>query len=285
MLSYVHAFHAGNSGDILKHIIFSLTIEHLCKKEKPFSVIDTHAASGRYSLTDERLLKTGEAESGIKKLLSGLKNHELQGCNSWTAIVKTYVKQNMYPGSPEIARCLMRKQDELILNELHPQVIEDLKRNIKLPSLIEKEDYPTISVHKRDSKEFITAAVPPKTKRGCVIIDPSYEDADDYSDTADMFCNAYRKWSTGTFLIWYPLIEHRASEIERMKKVIEAQVEINSTSEELKCCFFELKTKDPSEMTGLSNMYGSGMAVVNPPYGLKEKMSEVLPFLEKLLKN
>lgn len=281
MLSYIHAFHAGNSGDILKHIVFSLTLEHLCKKEKPFSVIDTHSASGRYSLKDERLIKTGEAENGIKKILS--QKNLVCHCDSYINTVKAYAKENLYPGSPEIARCLMRSQDELILNELHPQVIEELKANMKLPLLAAKNSLPSVSIHKRNAIEFITAVVPPKTKRGCVIIDPSYEDADDYSQTADMFCAAYKKWPTGTFLIWYPLIQHRAGEIQRMKEVIEAQVEITSTTDEIKCDFYELKTKDPSTLTGLSNMYGSGMAAVNPPYGLKEKMSEILPVLEKIL--
>jgi len=284
MLSYVHAFHAGNSGDILKHIIFSLTLEHLCKKDKPFSVIDTHAASGRYSLTDERILKTGEAVSGIQKLLSADTKKISQIADlKYLEIAGTYCAQNLYPGSPEIARCIMREQDELILNELHPQVINELKQNMHTALLTDKKTVPHISVHNRNAIEMLKAVVPPKIKRGCVIIDPSYEDQDDYYQTADMFVQAYNKWSSATYLIWYPLVEHRSGELQRMKEVIESVVEQNNHSEEVKTAVYELKTKDPSEMTGLSKMYGSGIIAVNPPYGLTEKMNQLIPVLTDIL--
>lgn len=284
MLSYIHAFHAGNSGDILKHIIFSLTLEYLTKKDKPFTVIDTHAASGKYLLNDERLVKTGEAESGIINLLSS-DEHKFSQLKDlkYISLVKEYSAHNYYPGSPEIARNLMRSQDELILNELHPQVIHELKSNMHSPLLSENIEIPHISIHNRNAIEMLNAVVPPKIKRGCVIIDPSYEDQDDYSDTAEMTIQAYKKWANATYLIWYPLVEHRSSELARMKEIIESVVEQHNSTEESKTAVFELKTKDPSSLTGLSKMYGSGIIAINPPYGLEEKMNQLLPVLTELL--
>ncbi len=282
MLSYIHAYHAGNHGDILKHITFSLTLEHLLKKDKPFTVIDTHAASGLYTINDERLLKTGEAEQGIIKFINN--STSLLKDLKYYSITKLYLSNGFYPGSPEIARIFMRKDDQLILNELHPQVIKELKENVKKNVLTDKKELPQTYVHNRNAEEFLTATVPPKIKRGCVIIDPSYEDSDDFFKTSDMTSLALKKWSNGTFLIWYPLLEHRASEIQRMKEVVENTAERLIPGADEKTKFYELKIKDPAEMTGLANMYGSGMIIVNPPYGLDEKMKEIIPKLEKVLR-
>ena len=228
MLSYIHAFHAGNYGDILKHAVFAFTLQHLLKKEKPFCVIDTHSGSGKYALDDERLLKTCEAQCGIQKLLkapySDLK--KIFG-KDFLSILELYVKKGLYPGSPEIARTFLRERDQLILNELHPKVFEELKLNIKSPALTQnaKQNSPSIILNQKDAKIMLNANIPPKIKRGCVIIDPSYEDADDYEQTAQMFVSAYKKWPTGTYLIWYPLLSHRQLEIEYLKQNVIATVE------------------------------------------------------------
>lgn len=287
MLSYIHAFHAGNYGDILKHAVFAFTLQHLLKKEKPFCVIDTHSGSGKYTLTDERLLKTGEAQCGIQKLLKApYSDLEKIFGKDFLSILELYIKKGLYPGSPEIARTFLREKDQLILNELHPKVFEELKLNIKSPVLTQnsKQNSPSIVLNQKDAKTMLNANVPPKIKRGCVIIDPSYEDADDYEQTAQMFVSAYKKWTTGTYLIWYPLLSHRQHEIEYLKQTVIAAVEKTNNTEDKKAVFYEINIKKEEEMTGLAKMYGSGMLAVNPPYGLNEKMAESIPLIEKSLR-
>lgn len=285
MLSYVHAFHAGNYADILKHSVFVFTLEHLLKKDKPFTVIDTHSGSGKYNLLDERLIKTQEAQNGIKKLIQNDSNalKEIFGDN-FSKILESYIQKNEYPGSPEIARCLLRKEDRLILNELHPKVIEELKQNMALPLESTKQELPQIQINSKDAKIMLNANVPPQIKRGCVIIDPSYEDKNEYEQTAKMFINAYKKWSTPAYLIWYPLLQDRETEIAIFKQNIIATVEKTNNTQDKKCLFFEIQLKQKEELTGISKMYGSGMLVANPPFGLKEKMQQILPLLETLLK-
>lgn len=286
MLSYIHAFHAGNHADIIKHLTFSMVLKHLLKKDKPFTVIDTHSASGIYDLSDERLLKTGEAKSGIQKLFENTEFKKLKEIDSsgYFSIAEEYLKKGLYPGSPEIARCFMRVNDSLILNEFHPQVIKELKSNMKHPLVIQKSDIPVVSIHQRNASEMAKAVIPPVVKRGCVIIDPSYEDENDFTETTDLFLTAYKKWNTGTYLIWYPLLSHRESQIDRMKELITFTVEQhNAGNEDEKTLILELKVKEPEQMTGLAKLYGSGMIIVNPPYGLKEKAEEILPLLHKLL--
>lgn len=285
MLSYIHAFHAGNHADILKHLVLSFSLEHLCKKEKPFTVFDTHAGSGLYSLEDERLLKTGEAESGIKRLFFALAQKdafshdekiiadELDG-SLFLKIVRKYYEKNEYPGSPLIENFFLRPGDEQILSELHPRTIEELKFNME--KFRGEQTKPR--VHFRNGFEMLLSMTPPQTKRGLVIIDPSFEEKSDFEDCAEAVCRVLKKWRNGIVLLWYPLVAHRKTEISMMKERIGAAV-----SDEEKFLDFNLCVKKEEELTGLSSLYGSGMLVANPPFGLKEKMDRIIPFLEKVL--
>lgn len=286
MLSYIHAYHAGNFADILKHTVFAFTLEHLLKKDKPFTVIDSHSASGKYRFDDERLEKTKEAENGIKKLLSKDPNTltKMFG-ESFLKILLSYSAKGFYPGSPEIARSYLRKDDYLILNELHPQVKIELEDNMKEKLFIEKSELPHIQVFSKDAAKFLKSALPPNIRRGCVIIDPSYEDSSDFYSTAQFFADSYKKWMSGTFLLWYPLLKDRESEAEFLKQTVISTVERQNTSEDEKCIFFELSAKTADEMQGLSKMYGSGMIVVNPPFGLQERMKVCLEALESALRD
>ncbi len=174
MLSYQHIFHAGNHADILKHCVLIHVLNSLNKKEKPYTFFDTHAASGLYDLTDGRSLKTGEAGRGIMALQGecGNENQLPLLLKSYLDFVKTYIDDSRYPGSPEIERSYMRSQDTLILSELHPQEIENLRANMKRPC--ENKNLPSIKIHNRNGWEMLTALTPPVTKRGAVLIDPSY---------------------------------------------------------------------------------------------------------------
>ena len=286
MLSYIHAFHAGNHADILKHIVLSFSLEHLCKKEKPFTVFDTHAGSGLYRLDDERLEKTGEAESGIKLLFSTLASQKsrFSGNEAKAAkeiensvffkIVRPYFEKNTYPGSPLVENAFLRPGDEQVLSELHPRTIEELTFTMEKY----RSEAAKPHIHFRNGFEMLLSLVPPKTKRGLVIIDPSFEEKADFEDAAKTICQLLRKWRGAVVLLWYPLVPHRKTEISMMKERISAIVQ----SEE-KIADFQLVVKDESELTGLSSLYGSGMFVVNPPFGLAQKMENILPLLEKIL--
>lgn len=306
MLSYIHAYHAGNHADILKHITISLIMESLCKKAKPFTVFDTHSASGLYDLNDERLEKTGEAESGIIKLANALGIGDARSVSdgfagrnegesrnsgkpdgaplwcdgtplkeiisSYLKITGQYVKENKYPGSPLIENHFLREGDVQILSELHPTVIEELKENMKAARIQPQ-------IHKRNGYEMLLALTPPQIKRGLAVIDPSFEDAEDFEKCGKIISQVHKKWPVGIIALWYPLVSHRTMEISMMKEMIQAAVQ----SEEPKILDVQLLVKKPEEMTGLASLYGSGMYIVNFPYQLDTQLEAILPEISKIL--
>ncbi|MBQ4377678.1 MAG: 23S rRNA (adenine(2030)-N(6))-methyltransferase RlmJ [Treponema sp.] len=277
MLSYVHAYHAGNHADILKHLTLSLILEHLCKKEKPFCVIDTHAGSGLYALDDSRALKTGEAKTGVEKMINSSVRYL-----KFFDIIQKYYEKSLYPGSPLIENMYLRPGDEQILCELHPTAFEELENCFykrrkecreKGLSFIEP------ALHKRDGYEFLKAVTPPKIKRGVCIVDPSFEDASDFEKCGEVISVVHKKWPAGIIALWYPLVEHRSSEITMMKERISGSVEAT----EPKILDIQMEIKRKEDMTGLASLYGSGMFIVNFPYQLDEEMKSVLPELSKIL--
>lgn len=282
MLSYIHSFHAGNHADILKHLVISLILESLCKKEKPFTVFDTHAGSGIYDLTDSRLEKTGEAQTGIEKLMKAAKNDAgkipnlLSVGKKYLEIAEKYYDEEKYPGSPLIENEMMRNGDVQILSELHPTAFEELEFCFHKKNLVTKP-----KIHSRDGFEMLKALTPPEIKRGLAVIDPSYEDASDYEKCAKTICSVHKKWPVGIIALWYPLLTRKTSELGEMKEAIFDSAGQNET--EPKILDISLEVKNPDEMTGLASLYGSGMIVVNFPYELDKKMEAVLPELSEIL--
>lgn len=284
MLSYIHSFHAGNHADILKHLTLTLILESLCKKEKPFAVFDTHAGSGIYNLDDERLLKTGEADSGIKKLMGALSSSggkerfkELFALGrKYLEIAKKYYDEGKYPGSPLIESEMLRSGDEQTLSELHPAAAEELSLCFRGNDFKAKPH-----IHRRDGYEMLNALTPPKIKRGLCVIDPSYEDADDYEKCARTISAVHKKWPAGIIALWYPLLARKTAELSGMKEKIFSAAEENETEPKTLDIQLEVKTQD--EMTGLASMYGSGMIVINFPYELDKKMEKILPELSEIL--
>lgn len=277
MLSYQHAFHAGNHADILKHFVLAFVLKSLNKKDKPYTFFDTHSASGLYDFFDNRILKTGEAERGVQKLLKA--DNPPQVLSSYLNLIKQYAEKNLYPGSPEIERRLMRNGDFLVLSELHPQEIENLRRNMNDP-LFKTDNSPAIQIHNRNGWEMIKALTPPATKRGAVLIDPSYEENQDYVDATKTICQINKKWSNGIILLWYPLLVHRQSEIEAMISTITDSVK--SVNENTEISNLQL-TVYPKEKTDLPRLYGSGMLVINSPWQLKESAGQVIEYVEGVL--
>lgn len=275
MLSYQHAYHAGNHADILKHFVLCFVIQSLNKKDKPYTLYDTHAGSGLYDLLDNRSIKTGEAEKGIVQLLKHLpENSDL---DFYIDFVKAYVDKNLYPGSPEIESSLKRPGDLLMLSELHPQEIENLKHNMKKKV--------NVQIHNRNGFEMLKSMTPPQTKRGAVLIDPSYEEAKDYTDVAQTIISVYKKWTNGIYMLWYPLLAHRETEINIMlTSITEAVKQINPNTEIVNATLCvndkdshkEVELKD-LEKNNPPRLYGSGMLVINAPWHLQEVCDSVLP--------
>ena len=276
MLSYRHAFHAGNHADILKHLCLVGVLESMTKKDKNFTAIDAHAGAGIYFLDDERAIKTGESQVGIlslyQKFLANKENSEIPNLvKNYLHFVEPYLKNNQYPGSPEIIRKFLRTGDKEFLFELHNTEIEILKSNIK--------DSRVTILH-QNSFENLKSVVPPLIKRGLLLIDPSYEVSSDYENSANSLILAYKKWNVAVLCLWYPLLKHRKSECEMMLDKIKTSIENLSKEKEIQIDNFQLLVDSPEKEMGL---YGSGMLIVNTPWQLKEKIQESILFLEQNL--
>lgn len=297
LLSYQHAFHAGNHADILKHYVLTFVLNSLNKKEKAYSFFDTHSASGLYDLLDNRSLKTQEAKKGIIKILEGFNKDEF--CQSpafckYIDFVNEYSKDQKYPGSPALEHHFLRNIDSLILSELHPQEIINLKNNT---NEFQKNKKINLQIHNRNGFEMLKALTPPPTKRGGVLIDPSYEELADYEDVENCVKAVFKKWSNGIILIWYPLLANKKAIINKMLTSIKDYVEsINPNTEILNltlCVDREDSHKEVDLQSYLLDedkknpprLYGSGMFVINYPWGLKEDSQIVIKSLEEKLKN
>ncbi len=281
MLSYIHAYHAGNHADILKHITVSLILSYLCKKEKPFTIFDTHSGSGIYSFSDERLRKTDEAEDGIKRFLARLSEYELSNEHEeerkliapYIEIVRAYALKNLYPGSPAIENNFVRPDKDIqILSEFHPTVINELKENAR--NFNSKPQ-----IHFRDGYEMLKALTPPEIKRGFCLIDPSYEDKKDYDDCIKAITEVHKKWSVGIIALWYPLLTHNEGEVTNLIDRIEFLAESTQSN----FLNIRLEVKEPEKFSGLAALYGSGMVIVNPPYTLASDMEKIIPFIKKTI--
>ena len=284
MLSYQHSYHAGNHADILKHFVLSYVMEYLNKKEKPYTFFDTHSASGVFDLLDNKSLKTLEAQNGILKLIN--QNDLPQQLDVYLNVVKENLKNNFYFGSPKIEEFFVRQQDTLILSELHPTEFKNLKNNFHKTSK-------NVQIHNRNGWEMIKALTPPKTKRGAVLIDPSYEQKEDYEIAAKTISFINKKWSNGIILLWYPLLKYRQDDINLMIQSICNNVKENNQNTEIvnlqlyiadKDSHTEVELAENAEVNKIPRLYGSGMLVINAPYLLKENTEPVIKYLESILK-
>ena len=258
---------------MLKHFVFTFVLNSLNKKDKAYTFFDSHSASGLYDLYDNRLIKTGEAQKGIQALLQA--KNPPQELDIYLNLIKEYSDKNLYPGSPEIERRLMRKQDFLILSELHPQEIENLRRNMNKP-LFNNSNQPAIQIHNRNGWEMLKALTPPATKRGAILIDPSYEENQDYIDATNTICQINKKWSNGILMLWYPLLSHRESEIKAMLQTICDSAKSHNEHVEISNLRLQVYSKNDKD---LPRLYGSGMLVINSPWMLEETASKVITYI------
>jgi len=270
MFSYRHAFHAGNHADVLKHAVLLHILDYYNRKDSPYWVIDTHAGAGVYDLTDAWAEKTAEFRDGIERLW------HLPQLPALLADYIDHVRQlndqgglSVYPGSPWIALQLMRPADRLRLFELHPTEITRLDENIQMQS---RDVARQVSVFEKDGFTGLLSQLPPAPRRGIILIDPSYEDKNDYRHTLTAVREGLKKFATGCFAVWYPLV--RRKEVHDMQKQLE---KISDAS----WVHVRLAVKRPPE-NGYG-LYGSAMFVVNPPYTLVTALRESMPVLEKQL--
>ena len=284
MLSYRHAFHAGNHADILKHSCLTLILSSLLKKDKAFTVFDTHGGGGLYQLDYQGLVHTGEAEKGILKLLEYTKHAEVpQSLSAYLELVKKYVSQGMYPGSPEISKTMMRQQDKLFVAELHNTEIEILRGNLSILDK-EKNQVPSISIHHESGFSLLKSCLPPVARRGLILMDPSYETDSDYQQPIQALSQAAKKWETAIIALWYPLLVHRSQQLDNMlSQVAEGFSLACRHNGERKVITAELQVAPAVEDQEAPRLYGSGMMILNCPYLLDEQLQETLPYLVQAL--
>ncbi|WP_158969040.1 23S rRNA (adenine(2030)-N(6))-methyltransferase RlmJ [Paraglaciecola sp. L3A3] len=268
MFSYRHSFHAGNHGDVLKHLCQIFILEKLKEKDKGFIYFDTHSGAGVYKLNSNESLKTKEFEQGISRLHDLQSNHPQ--LDKYLKLIAAYKQFNQYPGSPEIAKSLLREQDKIVLMEWNKQEVSNLKSNINGKN---------ISVHHRDGFEGLLALTPPEMKRGLVLIDPPYESSSEYEQVVDTVIKTYKRWNTAIFAIWYPLIKDRNKASESFESAISKQGKSQAMLDSLSHQEFknllqvELRVTNEEHAEG---MYGSGLVIINAPWQLDKQLNEAL---------
>ena len=263
MLSYRHSFHAGNHADVLKHLVLTLILDSLKQKEKGFFYLDTHSGVGRYSLLSAEAEKTGEYLEGIARLWE--RDDLPEEVARYVAEVKQINKGKLrfYAGSPLLAVQQLREQDRALLTELHPNDFPLLRNEFAKQSNV---------VTKRENGfQQLKSALPPKEKRGLILIDPPYELKEDYELVVKAITEGYKRFATGVYAIWYPVVLRQHT--KRIVKGLEA-------TGIRKILQIELAVRPDSDQRGMT---ASGMIVINPPWQLESQMKKVLPYLTNVL--
>jgi 23S rRNA (adenine2030-N6)-methyltransferase len=271
-MNYRHAFHAGGFADVVKHIVLVRMLTHLQDKPAAFRVIDSHAGAGLYDLTAEEARRGGEWRTGIARIMQArFSETVLPLLMPYLDIVRAFNpprELNSYPGSPLIARALLRPQDRLVACELESkarkQLIDALRRDTQA------------RVVDVDGWVALPAYVPPKERRGLVLIDPAFEQKDEFERLANGFAKAFAKWPTGSYLLWYPVKSRRASD------TLAGQVAgaVAAAGAPGKCLRLEFSAAPQAPGAALSS---AGLLIVNPPWKLAEELKAILPELEKPL--
>ncbi|MGR3320741.1 MAG: 23S rRNA (adenine(2030)-N(6))-methyltransferase RlmJ [Pseudooceanicola sp.] len=245
MLSYQHAYHAGNLADVHKHALLAAALDYLVRKPKPLSYIETHAGRAIYDLSGAEAAKTGEAAQGIGRV-SGWFDADHPYARA-IAAARAEAGPAAYPGSPSIARHLLRDGDRMHLVELHPQEHAALERAL-----------PGADVRRQDGLEMALSLAPPEPRRGLLLCDPSYEVKAEYAAMPKFVAQLHRKWNVGVLMLWYPVLENGAH--LAMCRALDG-LEIDGA--------IRHEVRFPPAREG-HGMTGSGLYVVNPPWGWAE---------------
>jgi 23S rRNA (adenine2030-N6)-methyltransferase len=271
-MNYRHAFHAGSFADVIKHIVLARILIYLQEKPAAFRVIDTHAGAGIYDLTSDEARRGGEFLTGIARLMQArFSEKTLPLITPYLDIVRAFNpgrELTAYPGSPLIARALLRPQDRLTACEVEgkarKQLIDALRRD------------PQARVVDLDGWLALPAFVPPNERRGLVLIDPPFEAKDEFERLAGGFAQAFAKWPTGSYLLWYPVKSRRATDT-LARHVAEVSGAGRSPA---KCLRLEFSVAPQEIGAGLTS---AGLLIVNPPWTLMGELKAILPELEKPL--
>ena len=281
VLSYRHAFHAGNAADILKHSVLLFCLDYLGQKDAPYLCIDTHAGAGFYSLADGYALQNREWKRGIGRLLrrmpgravgetvpaSALLERFMAFARNFRPSVAEYGPESAgrdgiyYPGSPALIRALLRPRDRVVCFELHPADFAILTQALGTDR--------RFSLRREDGFAGLKSLLPPPSRRACVFIDPPYELKEDYENLPRSLAGAIRRFPTGLYIIWYPLLGNRDAALP------ETLMRLHRGTK----CRVELRTAPRTDR----GMYGSGLAILNPPWTLKAALESAMPVMADLL--
>lgn len=264
-MNYRHIFHAGNFADVVKHALLALVVEYLTRKDKPFFVLDTHAGLGEYDLESEEARRTGEWRDGIARVLA--QPDPPPALAPYLDVVRALDPDGTfarYPGSPRIVRTLMREADRLVAVELHPDDARTLAG-------VFRGDRRVRVVH-LDGYTALKANVPPKERRGLVLMDPPFEKPGEFATLAAALKAAHAKWPTGIYGIWYPVkggghvsAFHGELATAGLGDVLLAELTVMPVDEES------------------NRLSGTGMVIVNPPWVMEDALRELLPWLARVL--
>lgn len=261
MFSYQHRYHAGSIADVHKHLVLIALLHSLHKKPTPFCVLDLHAGEGLYDIHSKEAQKTTEFTTGYRKILDVQNPPSL--IEDYLEIINAYnpgSSKHIYPGSPAIVANGLRETDRLLCVEAHPQAITALKKNFKRTS--------GVHVHERDSFEALKALLPFKEKRGLILVDPSYEVKSEYKEIAKAVNNAFERFATGIYAIWYPILK------ENHHQQLLQGIQRSPLTKVWYCEWAPLN----NSATGLQ---ASGMVIINMPYQVDSILKETFAWLNK----
>ena len=265
MLSYRHAFHAGNHADVLKHYVLGLVLAHAAQKPAPFWYVDTHAGAGLYRLTEGYAAQNAEFEQGIEKLIFA--ENLPAPLAEFVTQIKSFNNNALafYPGSPLVAQQYLRADDKMRLFELHPNDNKLLVENFKRQGR-------HVKLEQQDGFAGLKAMLPPPPRRAVVLIDPPYEDKQDYQRVVKIIKESIARFATGTYMVWYPLLQR-----PEPNEMIDSLMDLNTPN----WLHVAMTIQEPSA-EGFG-MFGSGLFIINPPWTLPKILDETMPVLTKLL--
>lgn len=273
-MNYRHAFHAGNFADVLKHAVIAQCLEHLQAKPKPFRVIDTHAGVGGYDLTSDEARRNPEWEGGIARVLAAKRPADVEDALApYLSVVRAMNEGETltaYPGSPELAARLMRADDRAHLCELHEADARTLDARYARDA--------RIKVERRDGYKALSALVPPREKRGLVLVDPPFEHRDEMAHMAEAVKGALKRWPIGTYVFWRPLKDLWAS--ERFDVGLAEWLFETGLAAPEKILRADLWVRD---LESEGKLAGAGVVIINPPYTLEAQLLALLPWLTETL--
>jgi 23S rRNA (adenine2030-N6)-methyltransferase len=266
-MNYRHAYHAGNFADVLKHVSLVLALGYLNRKDAPWFYLDTHSGRGHYPLTAGETQRAGEYRDGIARLLDAAAGAPPPSVAPYLDLVRQIgiVDGQLvaYPGSPKLASACMRANDRAALCELERGETSALREEFRRDS--------RVAVHGRDGYEALLALIPPREKRGLVLIDPPYEQPDEFDRLYSSVTAALQRWPAGTFAVWYP-IKHGGDASHFVAKMKATGIRRQLVA--------ELCVRPDDSPVGLN---GAGMLFVNPPWQLDQQLSEAVPWLHERL--